>query len=196
LTIDELADGVRLCQPPEPDTGIRKCFEIHLHHDSPGVTVIHWLRNDGAWPVELAPWAITQMPLGGLAILPQPSSASDPSSLLPNRHLVLWPYTSWRDRRLGLYDDFVLVQAEAGSPACKIGYLNQHGWIGYLRARVLFIKYFRPRLQRRSVLRRASDRARDARPSRPPFAGRIDPAYRNMAAVQRHGRGADDRRRA
>jgi len=86
------------------------------------------------------------MPLGGVAILPQPSSASDPSSLLPNRHLVLWPYTSWRDSRLHLDDDFVLVQAEARSPACKVGYLNQHGWIGYLRASVLFVKYFEPQL--------------------------------------------------
>lgn len=146
LTVDELANGVRLCQPPEPDTGVRKCIEIHLHHDSPAVTIIHWVRNDGAWPIELAPWAITQMPLGGVAILPQPSSASDPSSLLPNRHLVLWPYTSWRDSRLRLDDDFVLMQAEAKSPACKVGYLNQHGWIGYLRASVLFAKYFEPQL--------------------------------------------------
>ena len=144
LTVDELANGVRLCQPPEPDTGIRKYMEIYLHDDAPAVTIIHCLQNDGAWPVELAPWAITQMPLGGVAILPQPSPVSDSSNLLPNRHLVLWPYTSWQDSRLRLYDDHVLVQAEAQLPACKVGYLNQHGWIGYLRGGVFFAKHFAP----------------------------------------------------
>ncbi len=146
LTAEETNKGVRLCQPTEPDTGIRKSIEIHLHPDRPAVTLYHRLDNDGLWPIELAPWAITQMPLGGVAVLPQQIGPLDESGLQPNRHLVLWPYTRWHDQRLQPHDDYVLFQGQADPVACKVGYLNRHGWIGYLRGAVLFCKRFEPQV--------------------------------------------------
>ena len=108
LSITELADGVRLTQPIEEPTGIRKSLEIRLTPDQPIVTITHELKNECIWPVELAPWAITQMRLGGVAILPQQTTALDATGLLPNRHLVLWPYTRWSDPRLQLGDDHAI----------------------------------------------------------------------------------------
>jgi hypothetical protein len=145
LIVEERTDGVRLAQPTETLSGIAKSIEIQLHANRPAVTLRHQLRNNGVWTVELAPWAITMLPLGGLAILPQTVGALHPSALQPNRQLVLWPYTSWSDSRLVLANDYVLIHAEPRSPACKVGYLNRQGWCAYLRQGVLFVKRFEPR---------------------------------------------------
>lgn len=146
LTVEETVGGVRLCQPAETATGIGKSIEIHLHPDRPAVTLKHQLRNEGIWTVECAPWAITQLRLGGIVILPQSTGPIDADGLLPNRQLALWPYARWDDSRLHLHDDFILVQAESQLPPCKIGYLNRLGWIGYLRDGVFFRKQFDPQL--------------------------------------------------
>jgi len=142
--VEELPDGVCLCQPVEALTGIRKSIEIHLLDDRPGVTLCHRLQNEGSRPVKLSPWAITQMRLGGLAVLPQRVEPSDNDGLLPNRHLVLWPYTRWQDSRLRLDDEYVLIEAQPQPSACKVGYMNHHGWVGYVREGVLFVKRFQP----------------------------------------------------
>lgn len=142
LTIEQVDGGVRLIQPVEEPTGIRKSMELRLHPDRPAVTIDHRLENCGLWPVELAPWALTMLPLGGVAILPQTAGPLDASGLLPNRHLVLWPYTRWADPRLELHDDVIVLQAARLLPPCKVGYLNRRGWIAYLRHGVLFRKVF------------------------------------------------------
>jgi len=144
LMVQETDQGMRLCQPTELDTGIRKSIEIHLHPDRPAVTLYHRLHNDGLWPLELAPWAITQTPLGGVAVLPQQVGPLDEPGLQPNRHLVLWPYTRWHDQRLQPHDDYVLFQGQADPNPCKVGYFNRHGWIGYLHGDVFFCKRFEP----------------------------------------------------
>jgi hypothetical protein len=145
LTVEEVEGGVRLSGPVEPHTGVRKSIEIHLCEDGAGATLVHVLSNAGAWPVELAPWAITQLPLGGVAVLPQRIALPDLAGLAPDRHLALWPYASWQDPRLRLYDDYVLVEGAPRMPPVKIGYLNERGWAAYARAGVLFVKRFEPR---------------------------------------------------
>jgi hypothetical protein len=149
LEIEALAGGVRLSQPTELATGIRKSLEVCLHPDRPALTVKHSLENQGMWPVELAPWAITQLALGGVAILPQPTAPLDLHGLQPNRSLVLWPYTRSADPRLEMHDDFWLVHGQPQLPPCKIGYLNRCGWAGYLRQQTLLIKRFQPETDRR-----------------------------------------------
>ena len=89
-------------------------------------------------PIELAPWAITQMQLGGMAILPQ--SRSD--GLQPNRMIVLWPYSQVDDERLELYDDVILLHGRATEEAFKIGNYNSNGWIAYAMQNALFVKRF------------------------------------------------------
>lgn len=142
IEIAEIANGVRLIQQVEAFTGIRKSLEITLATDRPAVTVKHTLENCGAWPVELACWALTQLRQGGLAALPQTAHKLDEPGLLPNRNLVLWPYTRLADPRLSLNDDFVFIAAQPLQPPVKVGYLNRHGWLGYLTGGVFFVKKF------------------------------------------------------
>ena len=145
LSITRRGSAVRLTQPIEAATGLRKSIEIELAVDAPRVTVRHVIENDGASAIELAPWAITMLPLGGMAIMPQHRANDHP--LLPDRHVVVWPYTRWHDARLCINDDTLVVNAQADEQPCKIGCLST-GWIAYWRNGICFAKQFDPRLDR------------------------------------------------
>ncbi|HSK65734.1 MAG TPA: hypothetical protein VK888_02320 [Anaerolineales bacterium] len=145
LRMTELTNGVFLETRTEPGTGIRKQIEIILAPDTPSVRLTHTLVNDGLWPVELAPWAISQFRLGGTVILPMPVGDVDPAGLLPNRQISFWPYARINDPRLKLDDKFVLFKADALLPPFKFGYFNPHGWMAYWLDGVLFRKTFEVR---------------------------------------------------
>lgn len=132
--------GVTLTGPVEPGAGIRKAIRIELAEGKAAVTLTHTLTNEGLWPVELAPWALSQMRLGGVAFFPQTQGKLEPAGLLPNRNLVLWPYTRLSDPRLSLNDDYHLIHADPDSHPVKIAYMNRAGWAGYLSGGILFVK--------------------------------------------------------
>jgi hypothetical protein len=138
--VEKRADGVCLTWPG--GGGIAKCIDLRLAPDRAAVTLTHELRNTGARAVTLAPWALTQLRLGGTALLPQPVGIADPQELLHNRILVLWPYTRLEDPRLVLRDDFILIRAIPRPQQVKIGYYNPHGWLAYWLDGTLFRKTF------------------------------------------------------
>lgn len=116
--------------------GLEKEMRIAL--DGKNVHISHRVTWHGKTPIRFAPWGITQLRLGGMAILP----LSNAKGLLPNRNLVLWDYTSLRDERLELHEDMFLLHGTARDQACKIGNRNAHGWSAYALGDVLFIKRF------------------------------------------------------
>ncbi len=140
--ISEVPGGVRIDQPTEPWTNITKSMEIRLNPERPQVILRHEMRNDGSWTVELAPWALTMLKLGGVGIFPQVQGNVDSAGLLPNRQLSIWPYTHIADPRLVLRDDCILINANPSLPPIKIGYNNSHGWQAYWIDGLLFVKRF------------------------------------------------------
>ncbi|MGE5198588.1 MAG: hypothetical protein ACM3H9_03025 [Rhodospirillaceae bacterium] len=142
-----VANGLVLTMPPEPLSRIQKAIEITLDPVTSEVTVVHRLRNMGAWAVELAPWAISVMAPGGFAIAPLPT-AFHPDRLLPNRALTLWPYTDMRDDRWLWGTDYILLRQRSGaSPErerTKVGINANLGWAAYYLKPYLFIKRFTP----------------------------------------------------
>lgn len=140
--VAEVPGGVRIEMLAEAWTHLAKSIEIRLNPDRPQVIVQHEIRNGGAWAVEFAPWALTMLRQGGVAIFPQPVGNTDEAGLLSNRQLVLWPYTRINDPRLTLRDDFILVHATPSLPPIKFGYFNPHGWMAYWLDGVLFVKRF------------------------------------------------------
>ena len=140
--VSDIPNGIRIKMPPESWTHITKVIEIQLNPDQPQVILHHELRNEGAWKVELAPWALTMFRLGGVGIFPQPVGNVDDVGLLPNRRLSLWPYTQIDDPRLTLRDDFFLVHASPSLPPIKFGYYNPQGWLSYWLDGILFVKRF------------------------------------------------------
>ena len=161
LSLDIVPDGIRLTGAPERPTGLVRSMTLRMEAGTTGLEVKHELRNVSDAPVELAPWAITQLPLGGFVLLPQPA-ATPGHHVRPNRTLVLWPYSSWEDPRFRPRDGLLLVDAHAG-PGLKLGYLNEAGWVAYLSRRrgprpavraAAGAAASRPRLQHRGVRRR------------------------------------------
>jgi hypothetical protein len=102
-------------------SGLEKGIPLHL--DENRVRLKHRVTWHGKEPIKLAPWAITQLRLGGLAILPQSNS----DGLQPDRHLVFWPYSQVNDERSKLHDDLILIHGRAAEQAFKIGNHNLHG---------------------------------------------------------------------
>ncbi len=135
-------DTLRLVPPLETTTGIQKAIELTLAGDQPQVEVRHVLENRGLWPVELAPWALSVMNLGGVAILPQ-SDWATPDNLLPNRLVAIWPYSDLRDPRITWGRRYLLLRQDpAVQPPFKVGLNATEGWAAYYRERQLFVKCF------------------------------------------------------
>jgi hypothetical protein len=140
LSVTEIENGVLVTQPTEPQTGIQKSLQVTLPNDSAQVVIDHTLKNEGLWPVELAPWAITQLKPGGVGILPQVTTEADPDGLLPNRRLSLWPYTDINSPHIQWGNRFILVQAKVQVGALKLGFPNPAGWLAYFIDQTLFVK--------------------------------------------------------
>lgn len=83
-----------------------------------------------------AAWGITQMPLGGTALIPIEGPDTSP---LPNRSLILWPYTDLGDTRLGFQAGRVEIETGDGEPL-KLGTAGWRSRLGYLRDSQLFTK--------------------------------------------------------
>jgi hypothetical protein len=118
-------------------SGLEK--EILFQLDENRVALAHRITWHGIEPIELAPWVITQMRLDGMAILPQ---LSIDTGLLPNRNLVLWPYSRLEDERFIIHNDWILIHGRPDKQAFKIGNYNPYGWIAYAIENVLFTKRF------------------------------------------------------
>lgn len=138
--------GASFVAPPD-GVGIVKEMELTLANDEARITVTHRLRNDGEAAIELAPWALTMVPLGGVTLLPQPQGPVDSRALLPNRFLTLWPYSDPTDPRLVWGNRIILVRGEPAPPN-KLGYRNAHGWVAHWLDGMLLTKEFPPNLSR------------------------------------------------
>ena len=125
---------------PVDTSGLEK--EIAIVLDKNTIYVSHRITWHGEKEVVFAPWALTQLRLGGMAIFPLSKS----EGLLPDRNFVLWPYSEFKDPRLELHDDMLLVHAYAIGKPFKIGSFTSKGWIAYTLGDALLVKRFTPDL--------------------------------------------------
>jgi hypothetical protein len=136
VTVTQADDRVVLHSAADV-SGIEK--EIAVRLEANRVHLLHRVTWHGSQPLELAPWAITQLRIGGLGILPLPAETD---GFAPNRNLVLWSYSRLDDDRLKLYDDMILVHGRSVERALKVGAFNAHGWIACALGDALFVKRF------------------------------------------------------
>ncbi len=140
VTVEELPNGARFIAAVD-GVGIEKSMALRLESEEPALVIEHRLRNVGATSLELAPWALTMVPLGGVTLLPQPQGNVDMAGLLPNRFLTLWPYSDPTDPRLGWGNRIVLMRGIPGA-ANKLGYRNAHGWLAHWLDGTLLVKTY------------------------------------------------------
>jgi hypothetical protein len=142
VKVDVLENGLRLTSPIEVN-GIQKIIEIHLAPTGTEVTVLHTLLNTSQWGISFAPWALSVMRQGGVAIIPQSKRKEFPSQLTPTHSITLWSYArmsdprwTWGDRTIFLRQDPSIEKPQ------KFGIYNTEGWAAYWNDQQLFIKSF------------------------------------------------------
>ena len=106
------------------------------------MTVRHTAKNEGDEPIQIASWALSVMQPGGIEIIPQPPLGEHPRDLLPNRGIVLWPYTDLTDPRWHLGRNYFTLRQSVAFPPTKIGLSHREKWIAYIVGDSIFIKTF------------------------------------------------------
>ena len=119
---------------------VEKHLTLTLDETGPGVTLHHEIINRGPEPLHAAVWALTVMAPGGVGVVPQPPLGEHPRDLLPNRRLIVWPFTDLSDPRLRLGPHLFTLAQAAGSKPLKYGLRHEGGWAGYLLGRRFFAK--------------------------------------------------------
>lgn len=133
---------LKLISEPENSTGFQKEIEITLDPTGTGVNILHRVIRIGSSPAQMSPWALTVMAAGGVAIIPQPEMGQHPRDLLPNRTMVLWPYTDMSDPRWRFGRKYILLKQDVSAGPTKIGLAHQLGWSGYLIEGTFFFKRY------------------------------------------------------
>jgi hypothetical protein len=134
------SEGGMSIEGPIDRAGLVK--RMSLSGGSGGIVVDHDLINEGTAAIRVAPWALSQLRLGGVAIVPVWGPA-DEYRLSASSSLILWPYTDLGDPRLSWLDGAAVVQADPGPPF-KIGTGPDPGKLGYLLEGHLFTKQLEP----------------------------------------------------
>ena len=137
VAVARSGDTVVVTQSAPPRVPIEKAMAVTLRAAS--VEIRHRVTNRGHQEVELAPWAITQLPPGGTALLPLPVEPADPHGLQPNASVVLWPYTAVNDSPFTIRDRILLLDA-VGHEATKVGTQLIRGWLAYALDGLVFVK--------------------------------------------------------
>jgi hypothetical protein len=138
-------DGETLFTAPvESGTGLRKSTGVSFLPSGNGVRVLHTVTNLSSSPVTCAPWALSVMAPGGVAIVPQEPFVPHTKKVLPARPTVLWNYTDMTDERWSWGKRFIRLRQdpEADAPQ-KAGVLTTDGWLAYHRGGRMFVKRFR-----------------------------------------------------
>ena len=135
-----IPDGIKTLQDIEQRTGIRKEMEITLSKEGSRVHVLHRLTNASCVPMEVSVWSISAMSASGKEVVPQ---TRRDTGLLPNRNMVLWPYTRLDDPRISLGDKYIILRQDPSAKGpLKFGISNEQGWGAYFNHGHLFVKYY------------------------------------------------------
>lgn len=141
VEIHKHADGLTAVAPVEAASGLQKEIEIRLAASGTGVTLKHRITNRSAQEQTFAPWALTVMAPGGMAIAGFPARAEYPENLQPTNPIVLWAYTDLSDNRWRLMRKYISLRQDTSRPnPQKIGLFSEQTWGCYLLNKELFIK--------------------------------------------------------
>lgn len=124
-----LVDGVRLVGPEDTDAAVQKAITVRMGTGA-SVEVEHELTNRSLWPLAFAPWGISVLNPGGTAIVPFAPQA-DEESLLPDRSIQLWPYTTPGDDRIDFGEEYVFVGQDEAGDEMKLATSGADGWVAY-----------------------------------------------------------------
>lgn len=129
---------------PEYLNNVQKKLVVEPGEDDYSLRVTHVVSNIGRWPIEFSCWSLSVMREHGLAVMPLKPKKVDKHGLLPDRHVVFWPYTRLGDPRLKLLDTYIVIRHDPEvKGALKIGANANPPWVAYLVNGYVFIKKVR-----------------------------------------------------
>lgn len=139
------ATGLVAREPVEPLTQLQKEIEVSMAPSGANVTVFHRIANRSLFPLEFAPWALTMMAQGGVAITGFPPRGKHPINLEATNPLVMWAYTNLADPRWKFTRKFLMLRQDPNnSDAQKLGMFNPDTWAAYLLNGEMFVKRSKP----------------------------------------------------
>jgi hypothetical protein len=137
--------GLIAREPVEPLTHLQKEIEVSMAPSGTGVTVSHRITNRTLFPLEFAPWALTQMAQGGVAVSGFPPRGHHPANLEATNPLVMWAYTNLADPRWKFTRKYLTLRQDPNNnEAQKLGTFNTDSWAAYMLNGEAFIKRTKP----------------------------------------------------
>jgi hypothetical protein len=134
-------DTIELNGPTEKETGLRKQIVVKMAATGTSVEVLHRITNKAAKARQLAPWSLTMMAQGGMAIVTFPPRGTHPKDLQPTNPLVMWAFTDFSDKRWQFTKKYLLLRQDPkNANPQKTGLFNKDTVGAYLLGTDLFIK--------------------------------------------------------
>jgi hypothetical protein len=145
VEIQVTPSGLIAREPVEPLTNLQKEIEISMAPSGTNVTVSHRITNRTLFPLEFAPWALTQMAPSGVAVSGFPPRGHHPANLEATNPLVMWAYTNLADPRWKFTRKYLTLRQDPNNhEAQKLGTFNPDTWAAYLLNGEAFIKRTKP----------------------------------------------------
>jgi hypothetical protein len=141
--IEIKGDTLEATEPAEPLTGLEKQIVVRLSPEGSSVEVLHRIKNAGKHTLEIAPWALTMMAPGGVAIHGFPPRGKHPEVLYPTNPLVMWAFSNLSDHRWRFTSKYLMLhQDPTNADPQKLGSFNKNTWAAYALNDGLFIKRY------------------------------------------------------
>lgn len=141
VEIQPTENGLIAREPVEPLTHLQKEIEISMAVTGNSVTVSHRITNRSLFTLEFAPWALTMMAQGGIAVTGFPPRGKHPLHLEATNPLVMWAYTNLADPRWKFTKKYLMLRQDPNNlEAQKLGLFNQDTWAAYVLNHEAFIK--------------------------------------------------------
>ena len=141
VTIQVTKTGLIARAPIEPLTNLQKEIEIRMASSGATVTVAHRITNHSLFALEFAPWALTMMAQGGMAVTAFPPRGKHPAQLAATNPLVMWAYTDLTDPRWKFTKKYMLLRQDPkNSEAQKLGIFSPDTWAVYVLNKEAFVK--------------------------------------------------------
>jgi hypothetical protein len=127
--------------PVETVSSLQKEIEVSMAPSGTEVRVFHRITNRSLYTLEFAPWALTMMAPGGVAITGFPPRGKHPANLEATNPLVMWAYTNLADKRLTFTRKYLLLRQDSNNrEPQKLGTFNSDTWAAYLLNGEVFVK--------------------------------------------------------
>lgn len=141
VEIRTTATGLIAREPVERLTKLQKEIEVSMAPTGTVVVVSHRITNRSLFPLEFAPWTLTMMAQGGMAVTGFPPRGRHPINLEATNPLVMWAYTDFSDPRWKFTKEHLMLRQDPNNrDAQKVGMFNPDTWAAYLLNGEAFVK--------------------------------------------------------